>query len=288
VSRWWAEQIRIVLHPEQVILLRFGKGRSRRVIQKQIVPCAPREADVPLWHSTLNTLEAALPQFCPQKTVASIVLSNHFVRYALINNSEQVSNATEEHALIQHHFARIYGTIATHWSMSINQAERPDRPRVACAVDQALIDALRGLFENGHIRLQSIQPYLMTVFNPYRNRFPQSAWLALVEDGILCLARLEDSQWRSIKCIKISDDWRRDLEIQLERETFLSGQSHIQAEQQLPVLMLAPQYPEPIDVSPAQATDPENSEPMLSILDPALWPEPALADGPVHAMALIG
>lgn len=288
MSLLWPEQIRIVLHPTQVALLRLANGRSRRILTKQIVSCIPGLNGTPPWRSALHALEAALPEFCTKKAEATVVLSNHFVRYALISHSDQVTTAEEEQALIQHHFTRIYGTASAHWHLSISSAARPDWPRLACAVDQELIEALRALFPSRKPVLRSIQPYLMAAFNQYRNRFPASTWLALVEDGVLCLARLEDKQWRVIKCIKIGDDWRRDLAIQLEREKFISGRETTDTASTVPVLVFAPEYPEPIDVTPAQSTEQSFQEFPVSILDPALWPEPAKPEEPVQAMALVG
>ncbi len=287
MSRLLPDQVRIILHPTQVILLRIARGRARRIIDKCIVPCRPRNNGNPPWHYALLALEEALPAFCTRKCEVTVVLSNHFVRYSLVRNSEQVSTIDEEQALVRHHFARIYGAAASQWNLSISRTEHPGKPRIACAVDQELIAALRALFPSKKSVLRSIQPYLMAAFNQYRDQFQSSSWLALVEDGILCLARLEDSNWQSIKCIKIDNNWRRDLAIQLDREEFLSGDAVTLAGKRIPVIVFAPEYPEPIDVTPEH--DPEHiQQRSVSILDPTLWPEPAQAADSAHAMALFG
>lgn len=288
MSRWWADQIRIVLHPEQVVVLRLGKGRKQRILDKHVVACTVREPDTPPWHGALCALMSVLPEFSDRKCSSTVVLSNHFVRYVLVNHTDQISSAEEERALVQHHFSRIYGSASANWNLSISQARYRNCPQVACAIDQELIDALRKLLQPVKPVLRSIQPYLMTAFNQFRHCLTQSAWLALVEDGILCLARLEDNCWQTIKCIRIGNDWRQELAIQLDREELLSGRVLSKDEARMPVFVFAPEYPEPINVTPKQSQDTINTGGSIHILDPSLWPKPSLQNEPAHAMALIG
>lgn len=285
MSRWWPEHIRIVLHPRQVAIVRMSKSHSKRILDKCIVPCSATNNGNPSWHNALQTLATELPGFCQRHGDATVVLSNHFVRYALVTNADKISNAEEERALIQYHFNRIYGTASAQWSLSMSRVAHPAWPRVACAVDQVLTDSLRALFPSSKPVLRSIQPYLMAAFNQYRHRLQGCAWLALVEDGILCLARLENKQWQSIKCSKIGHNWRQDLAIQLERQEFVSGNSPTQ---QIPVLLFAPEYPNPIDITPESKPEETADTHPVSILDPARWPEPIKTEEPAQAMALVG
>lgn len=288
VSPLRPEQIRIVLHPTQVVLFRLARGRARKIIDKHIISCVTQNACNPSWRNAIATLEDALPTFSGRKSHATVILSNHFVRYAMVSNFDRVSTAEEELALIQHHFSRIYGDASTNWSLCISHGERMDQPRVACAIDQELTDNLRILFKSKRAVLRSIQPYLMAAFNQYRHHVQATSWLALVEDGILCLARLNNGHWRSIKCIKTGKEWRRELSILLDREELLSGNSMNQSESHIPVLVFAPEYPQPIDVTPEENADQSISQCPVSILDPSLWPPAPETAGFVHAMALFG
>lgn len=289
MSRWWSEQIRVILHPTQVVLLRIGRGRTQPVLDKQVVTCAAHQNGTPLWHNALVALASALPEFCRGKSDVTVVLSNHFVRYVLINHLDQVSSDKEEEALIRHHFNRIYGATAEQWNLKISEEQNRDSARVACAIDQDLMDALRNLMRPTKHRLRSIQPYLMTAYNQYRKCLTPSAWLVLVEDGVFCLARLEQSCWQAIKCIRIGGNWQNELTIQLEREELLFlGRSAAKENARTPVFVFAPEYPEPIDVSPQLSADTNPGETPVLVLDPSLWPKPEETEEPVHAMALIG
>lgn len=289
MSRWWSEQIRIILHPTQVVLLRLGRGRAQKILDKRVVTCSTQHNSLPAWHSALASLMSALPEFHSGKCDVTVVLSNHFVRYVLVRQLDQVSTPEEEQALVQHHFSRIYGPAAANWNLKVSSTQSRNCPQVVCAIDQDLLDALRNLLQPTKTVLRSVQPYLMTAFNQYRQCLTPSAWLVLVEDGVFCLARLEQSCWQTIKCIRIGNDWRRELAIQLEREELLLlGSTPERDNARTPVFVFAPEYPEPIDVAPELSPNITPGEHTVHILDPSLWPKPEHTDEPVHAMALIG
>lgn len=94
---------------------------------------------------------------------------------------------------------------------------------LASAVDAPLLVALREVFASAGVRLDSIQPNLMAVYNDYRRRLQGGhAWLALIEAGNLCLALLHRGRWTRIRSVRIGFDWREELILILEREAYLA------------------------------------------------------------------
>lgn len=225
--------------------MRLARGWSPRIADKRVVACDAANPGDPPWRNTVAALETVLPEFDARKADVVVVLSNHFVRYALIMHSDQIGTADEEQALIRHHFARIYGAAADQWALRLSDADGGEGLRVACAVDQGLQESLRALFQPTKLTLRSIQPYLMAAFNQWRHHFKDSAWFALVEQDRLCLARFQNNRWRSIKTIKVGADWFHDLAIQLDREKFLSDGD---AGTKVPVFVFAPGCPDPAPV----------------------------------------
>lgn len=286
MSRWWPEQLQIVLHPRQVQLLRMSRSLTPRVLDKSVISCPPVQIGEPLWNSALQTLGNALQEFLHGRARASVVLSNHFVRYGIFQNSENITRTEEELALVQHQFSRIYGQSALHWIVSLSQVERFDIPRVACAVDQGLMNGLRDLCLQQQTFLQSVQPYLTVAFNQFSSQLHPNTWLTLVEDGILCLAHLQNGRWQSIKTARINSDWRRELTRLIQRETLLAGLSESNTAQSCPVMVIAPEYPAPVDISKACNSEQYDDADSGIILDPSLWPEPAHDSGTVQAMAV--
>ncbi len=196
-----------------------AKRWQPRVIAKHTVPCAGDGAD---WRPCLEALERALAQVAWKDADASVILSNHFVRYALVPWSEHLANDGEKRIWVQHHFAELYGeTVAGsdyRWS-----EDRPDGFCVATAIAADLLAGIRAAFEPTSLALRSIQPYLMAVFNRWRPRVRDSAaWILVPEAGRVCLAAVADGRWRKLISRSIGADWRTELRVVLERELMLA------------------------------------------------------------------
>jgi len=234
----------------------------------------------------MQTLGTGLPGFLNGRTEVRVVLSNHFVRYGIFYNSENITRSDEELALVQHQFSRIYGQSSANWEFSLSPVERFDLPRVACAVDHSLLGAIRDILSQHHLPLKSVQPYLTMAYSQHYSRLSPHSWLALVEDGILCLALLQNGRWHSIKTLRIDSDWQRGLTCHIQRETLLAGLSEANSGLPCPVVVIAPEYPEPVDIS-RNCSPEQNSETGEDIvLDPSQWPKPVQVSGTVHAMAV--
>jgi hypothetical protein len=120
----------------------------------------------------------------------TVVLSNHFVRYAVLPEQTGAATPEEELALARFQFAKIHGERAKAWEVRVSE-------QLACAIDAALLEGLRSCFpKTGKARLASVQPHLMAAYNRARRRIPrEGAWLVLAERGRTCLARLAASGW---------------------------------------------------------------------------------------------
>ena len=246
MSPLWRDQIRIVLSPRQVAMVRLARGWTPRIARKCVVPCAAAMPGEAPWRNTLNAIDAALQEFGEHKADTVIVLSNHFVRYALVEHCDQLNTEEEEMALVRHCFSTIYGDEAERWALRLNAAGIHDGTRIASAVDRDLQDALRERFKTTKFRLRSIQPYLMTAFNQWRHRFNGAAWFVLGEPGRLCLAKFHGDRCYSIKAMRIGDDWPLELATCLEREKRLLGfdTASSAGAAEVPVFVFAPGYSE--------------------------------------------
>ena len=172
---------------------------SQLSVRDEVLPCDPALGPQP-WQGAVAALKL-LP--IERKCEVTVELSNHFVRYALVPWSDALSSAAEEEAYARHQFARIHGERARSWAVRASEARR-GAARLASAVDQALIDAIRSCFPpRGKSRLVSVQPALMSVFNRSRGAVPRSgAWLALAEPERACVALHMRGQWRAVHSAK--------------------------------------------------------------------------------------
>jgi hypothetical protein len=179
----------------------------------------PEEAP---WRGALQALAAALPAQAGGTARARVILSNRLVRYVLVPWSDALGDAEEEAAFARHCFERLYGEAAAQWELRVSD-ERDGLPRLASAVDAALPGALREVFAAAGVRLDSIQPGLMAVYNDYRRRLRgRHAWLALLEPGSVSLALLQQGRWVRVRSMRIGPGWRVELAQILEREAYLA------------------------------------------------------------------
>src|SRR5262249_21577236 len=159
------------------------------------VPCTGNGAD---WRPCLEALEHGLAQAGWKDADATVILSNHFVRYALVPWSEHLASDAEKRAWVQHHFAELYGEAAAGSEYRASE-DRPAGSCVATAIAADLLAGIRSAFGQTSLALRSVQPYLMAVFNRWRPRIKDSAaWLLVPEAGRVCLAALADGRWRKL------------------------------------------------------------------------------------------
>jgi hypothetical protein len=218
-------ELRVVFSPDQVTLLQVQRTLTWRGLRRTThdvysVPCDSANGPQP-WRAALLELETALPGYADGKTAATVILSNHFLRYALVPWRAGLADAEEELSSARHCFAKVYGKAAQQWDLRLSQ-EAPGMPRLASAVDTDLLDSLRGVFDGAGIPLRSIQPHLMAAINGVRGRLRHSAWFALLEPGNLCLALLQQGRWSRVRSLRTDRAWREELPMILEREAVLA------------------------------------------------------------------
>jgi len=284
VSLLSRDEIRIFIGPHQVDLVRLTGRGKRQVADVRAVAFPASATDKAPWHTALAALEALLAEFRDDKANVMVVLSNHFVRYVLVRHSAEATTTDEEQALTHHYFTNTFGPAADLWEYRLSNSGHNEEFQVAAAVTPELPNALRSLFGETKLILRSIQPHLMAAFNSVRNAIDESAWFALVEPGMLCLVRLDHSQWQFLRMINSRDDWIEELTVNLLRAKVLAKETATE----IPVYVFAPGYTE-MQWSPLehQAKDLFGANRMQ-----LLRPQPLSADNlstvPLFAMALSG
>src|SRR5439155_20669494 len=108
------------------------------------------------WQGAVNALRAH--EF-KQRCRVTVILSNHFVRYALVPWNEALAGAAEEEAYVRHHFRKIHGERAKDWTVRASEAPR-GAPRLASAIDTKPLEELKRSLPKGKAKLVSVQPRL--------------------------------------------------------------------------------------------------------------------------------
>ena len=185
--------------------LAIGFAPAELAVGGERVACDPAYGAEP-WHGALARLEALELG----RARVTVELSSHFVRYALVPWNDALATPAEEEVYLRHHFAKIHGERAKAWTFRASEAA-PGAPRLASAVDAALVEALKKAFAGKRAKLVSIQPALMRRFNAVRRSLPPAgAWLVLAEPERACIALHGPEGWRAVQSTK--GDWRAALE----------------------------------------------------------------------------
>lgn len=280
MSPWPHKELRVVLCPDRVMLLPVRRtltlrGMRRTIHDPLLVPVEGATAAQP-WRPALLALESALPGVAKGRTAATVVLSNQFLRYALVPWQAGLADSQEDLSYTRHCFTKVYGKAALQWEVRLSH-QAAEKPRLAGGVDAELLEGLRSMFARPGITLRSIQPHLMAAFNDARGRLRQrSAWLALLEPGHLCLALLRDGHWSRVRSQRIDGTWREELPRILEREAFLADD---------------PEVPQDVyagQLEPGDMVLPELDGWQFHALDPAPAGDSPSAEGRHFAMAIAG
>jgi hypothetical protein len=168
----------------------------------------------------------ALPGILKGKSgLASVVLADQFVRYALLPHNETLKGDAQWAALARHRFSVLHGPRADEWEVKV-AATAPYGVRLACAVDRALIERMAEAFVRSQVRLAMVQPFLVAAFNRIRRQVGNGAcWIVVEETGRLTLALIQRGAWVAIRARRSDPQWRKVLGEILERESAFLGLS---------------------------------------------------------------
>jgi hypothetical protein len=189
--------VRIALLPHQVAMVRFARGLSTRVIDRKSMPCG-EAAGQANWAAAVEALREMLAHPNVDKGDATLVLSSHFTRYLVVPWSAQLISPAEELELARARFVQVYGQPALDWSIAMSRAPA-GAGRLCAAVDQALLGEMSSAVAACALRLRSVQPALMALFNEWRRRIGDDAWLVIAERGRLVIAWIHAGEWRSVR-----------------------------------------------------------------------------------------
>jgi hypothetical protein len=206
VSRWFPERLRVALSPDRAALARVRRLPRLRVTGKEVAECAASGAAEP-WGPPLEALSALLSGPGLDGGSAAVVLSNRFVRYALVPWRDAVTQRKERIRLARHCFRNIYGDAADGWEIRLSDGGF-GRNAIASAVDRDLIAGLREAFAARRIRIASVEPCFMSVCNRFRNELPPRgrSGLAVLERGRVTLGVFEADGWQVLAARRVPED----------------------------------------------------------------------------------
>jgi hypothetical protein len=204
--------------------LRLGLCAERVFLSTgQEVQARAAEENAPAWMGAVQALPELFAACAGKET--SIIVADQFVRYALLPWSDTLKTHEQWLGLARHRFTAIHGPVAADWEIKFAETA-PAGPRLACAVDRTLVDALAAASDAHAVNLVSVQPFLVAAFNRLREGvIPPggSCWLVVEEPGRLTLALFLRGVWATIRSRRADWRWRRVLPEIIERESAFLG-----------------------------------------------------------------
>jgi hypothetical protein len=192
------------------LVLRASKSRNA-VVALQV---NPNEVD---WRAAVDAIPQVLAGH--KNHDVSVVLADQFVRYALIPWNAALKTEEQWLTLARHRLTAVHGAPAADWDLKLTETA-PQGPRLACAVDRALLGELAAKFVSANMRLSSVQPFLVAAFNRIRGTVGNgSCWLVIEEPGRLTLAFIQRGVWVAIRSRRADQGWRAMLPEIIERES---------------------------------------------------------------------
>ena len=215
------DRVVIGLAPESLALLLLEHGKRSRVSGSRIVCYAPAFG-VESWQSAVEALRGIAAELEDVRADVTVVLSNHFVRYAMVPPGDGLKEGEEELAYARYCFGKIHGARSKSWEVRMTGGAA-GAERLASAIDGTLLEAVHACFPSGgKPKLVSVQPYLMSAFNHWRTTVgAESAWFLLVEPQRFCLALLQEGRWAAVRNNKAEADAPAQWAELLDREQHL-------------------------------------------------------------------
>lgn len=245
MSLLWPRRICAALFADRVAWALRPRGPGRRVLAQGIEAAASPAGDPP-WQAALQALRSVLEANAGAGSELAVLLSGQYVRPLLVPWPAGINDDAEGAALVAHHFRRVFGDDPAAWEIAFDRdADGP--ARLACAIEQGLLEALRETAAAAHARLVSAEPLLVSALNRWRRRVGRKPTLFFVaEAGRYCAATFTDGTWQALRCGRLAGTDGDSLREALEREAALAGEAELE------LLAYAPQHP-PLEAGPAVA-----------------------------------
>lgn len=218
----------VYLHADSISVIDILTGEEVDTTNKKVItdfdPTLVKTAssDDFNWQNALESLTAKLALINPKpKTPLRIVLSSDFVRYLLLPAQAIALSSAEKNAYARAAFRQLHGSIVDNWQIKCDDTA-PTQASMLAAIDQQLHQNLVQITTAYQLKLVSVVPYLMQVFNGIHNQLRHfTGYLALIEGGRIILLNVKSGKIEQLKSQFIGNNWQAELNQFLDREQTL-------------------------------------------------------------------
>jgi len=222
IGHFAGERLHVELRPASVTLSRYAMfPRSRVTSTRSIeVTTAAGSSEHPpeAWRASLDTLASVLREQRGPVGRVEVVLSDHFVRYALIPWSENLVADSERLGFARLGFRNVYAHVSDGWDVCVDE-QPAGQSSFAAAVDRPLIAALREVVSLAGGRLLAVKPALADCLNRHSRVLKEPEFcLAMSEPGRISLAFRSGAGWQAVRSRRIEGSVDEMLATLLKQE----------------------------------------------------------------------
>lgn len=189
MSLSWLDRLTLFIHPQQIVLERQPWRGAISRQSADVAQPANGEAD---WQPALVAAEVLLKADGKRGGSLRIVVADHFVRYALLPWSENISGQKMRQTMARALLRNTLGDKAEALEIAL------DRPAygkngIAAGVDRQLLAGLRSAAKARRLRLRNLQPRLIAELAG-RHKQLADGWFASIDREWLTLVGLRDGE----------------------------------------------------------------------------------------------
>jgi hypothetical protein len=217
----WRDRTEVFLGADAVHLARVRAGLRQRTPERHRLAF---ETTGGRWQDVVEALRAALASFTVRPGDARVVVSNHYVRFALVPDASKLRNNAERLVAARHALQSVYGEAAARWRVVLDGASGKGAA-IAAGIDAELVDGVVAALLAANLRARTVQPLFAAALNVSRRALGGGpAWFGVAEPGRLALAYVERGGWQSLRSHRLRTNLNDELPILLEQDR-LSGVS---------------------------------------------------------------
>ena len=222
IGRFAGQRLRVELRPASVTLSRYALFPRPRVTSTRSIEVAAAagggEHPPEPWRASLDTLASVLREQRGPVGRVEVVLSDHFVRYALIPWSESLVADSERLGFARLGFRNVYGLLSDGWDVCVDE-QPAGQASFASAVDRPLIGGLKDVVSLAGGRLETVKPALADCLNRHSRVLKEREFcLAMSEPGRISLAFRSRAGWQAVRSRRIEGSVDEMLPTLLKQE----------------------------------------------------------------------
>jgi osmotically-inducible protein OsmY len=191
-----------------------------------------------------QALGAALDGQARRGCSVHVAVSNHHVRYAVVEQARLLRSAAEREAAAVHALRSVYGDSTADWHIAIEDATG-DTALVA-GIPRQLLDGLRAACTQAGARAVTIQPVFVSAVNDALAAIDDATgWVAVLEGGRVVVGTISPAGITAVRSQRVSGTPGDHIASMVQRARLLDGTATLQ-----PTLLLASEHPTPLAFGP--------------------------------------